>query len=79
MTRTITAIAAALTLTACTATPEMINAQKDRCTKVGYTPGTTEHAQCTERGTAQQQSTQNAVAGAAAAGAINAAIVNALW
>jgi len=63
----LTAIAAALTMTACTATPEMINAQKDRCTQVGYTPGTTKHAECTERGTAQQQSTQNAAAASAGA------------
>jgi len=72
-------IIAALTVGACTATPEMIEAQKNRCTQVGYTPGTTEHAKCTERGTAQQQSTQNAVAGVTAASAMNAAIINALW
>ena len=66
--------AAALALTACTATPEMIEAQKDRCTQVGYAPGTPEHAQCTERGTAQQQATQNAVTGSIVSGAANAAI-----
>lgn len=71
--------AAALALGACTATPEMIDAQKSRCTQVGYAPGTPEHAQCTERGTAQQQATQNAVAGATVAGAVNAAIWNAIW
>lgn len=77
-TKAISLIAATF-IAGCTATPEMIDAQKDRCTQVGYQPGTTEHAQCTERGTSQQQATQNAVAGAAAAGAINAAIINALW
>ena len=71
--------AAALALTACTATTDMIEAQKDRCTQVGYAPGTPEHAACTERGTAQQQATQNAVAGAAAAGAVNAAIWNSIF
>jgi len=75
----LTAIAAALTLTACTATPEMIEAQKDRCTQVGYTPGTTKHAECTERGTAQQQSTQNAAVVGAGAAVANAAILDILW
>ena len=56
---TIALIIAAL-LSACTATPEMIAAQGGRCTQIGYKPGTTEHAQCTERGTMQQQSAQNA-------------------
>jgi starvation-inducible outer membrane lipoprotein len=72
-------ITATLALTACTATPEMIAAQKDRCTQVGYAPGTVAHAQCTERGTAQQQQTQNAVAGSVVAGALNAAIWNSIW
>lgn len=74
-----TITAAALALTACTATPEMIEAQKSRCSQVGYAPGTVAHAQCTERGTAQQQATQNAVTGAVAAGAVNAAIWNAIF
>ena len=69
----------ALTITAaCTATPEMIEAQKSRCTQVGYTPGTLEHAQCAERGTTQQQEMQNAAAGAVGAvgvGTILGAIV----
>lgn len=72
-------ILAALALGACTATPEMIAAQKDRCTAVGHAPGSTDHALCTERGTAQQQATQNAVTGAVVAGAVNAAIWNAIW
>ena len=76
---TITAIAASLALTACTATLEMIAAQKDRCAQVGYKPGTVEHAQCTERGTAQQQATQNAVAGSVASAALSAAIFSAMW
>ena len=71
---TLTLIAAA-TLTACTATPEMIAAQKDRCTQLGYALGTIEHAQCAERGTGQQQAAQNAVAASAASQAITAAIV----
>ena len=75
----LTVIAAALGLTACTATPEMIEAQKDRCTQVGYTPGTTKHAECTERGTAQQQSTQNAAAVGAGAAVAHTAILSALW
>lgn len=79
MKHTIIAIAAALALTACTATPEMIAAQKDRCAQVGYKPGTVEHAQCTERGTAQQQATQNAVAGSVASAALSAAIFSAMW
>lgn len=54
-------------LAACTATPEMIEAQKVRCTQVGWSPGTAEHAACVERGTAQQQQTQNAVTGAVGA------------
>jgi starvation-inducible outer membrane lipoprotein len=70
---------AAIALGACTATPQMIEAQKARCAQIGYTPGTTEHAECTERGTAQQQGTQNAVAGATAAGLAQAAIWNAIW
>lgn len=72
-------LVAALALTACTATPEMIAAQKDRCSQVGYAIGTIDHAQCTERGTAQQQQTQNAVAGSVVAGAVNAMIWNAIW
>lgn len=79
MKTTIAITAAALALTACTATPEMINAQKDRCTQVGYTPGTPEHAQCTERGTSQQQGMQNAVAGAAATTAVSTAVASAFW
>ncbi len=75
MTRiTLTAIIAAATLTACTASPEMIEAQKDRCTAVGYQPGTPEHAQCTERGTTQQQQMQNAMLGVGAGTASGAAI-----
>jgi len=74
-TRTLTALAAAASLAACTATPEMIAAQKDRCTQVGYAPGTVDHAHCTERGTAQQQSAQNA----AAASTANAIIWHAIW
>ena len=70
---TLTLIAAA-TLTACTATPEMIEAQKNRCTQLGYTPGTVAHAQCAERGTGQQQAAQNAVAASAASQAISHAI-----
>lgn len=77
--KTTIAIIAIATLTACTATPEMIEAQKDRCTQVGYAPGTTEHAQCTERGTAQQQAAQNATAGALASSAGTAAIIGAFW
>lgn len=61
------AILAALAIAGCTATPQMIEAQKSRCTQVGYTPGTTAHAECTERGTAQQQATQNAAAASAGA------------
>ena len=68
---------AALALSACTATPQMIDAQKSRCAQIGYEPGTLAHAQCTERGTEQQQITQNAVAGSVAAGAMQAAIWNA--
>ena len=75
----LTAIAAALTLTACTATPEMIEAQKDRCTQIGYTPGTADHAACVERGTAQQQSTLNAVAGTATSAIITSAIISSFW
>jgi len=63
-------LVAALALSACTATPEMIQAQKDRCTQVGYAPGTTAHAHCTERGTGQQQATQNAAASQAIGAAI---------
>ena len=70
---------AALALTACTATPDMIEAQKDRCSQVGYAPGTPEHAACTERGTAQQQATQNAVTGSIVSGAANAAIWGAIF
>ena len=65
--------------TACTATPQMIAAQKDRCTEIGYAAGTVAHAQCVERGTAQQQATQNAVAGSVASTAASAAIVDALF
>lgn len=79
MKTTIAITAAALALTACTATPEMIEAQKSRCTQVGYKPGTIEHAQCADRGTTQQQGAQSAVAGSIAAGAVNAAIISALW
>lgn len=64
----------AAALTACTATPEMIAAQKDRCTILGYKPGTIEHAQCAERGTGQQQAAQNAVAASAASQVITTAI-----
>ncbi len=79
MTRiTLTAIIAAATLTACTASPEMIEAQKDRCTAVGYQPGTPEHAQCTERGTTQQQQMQNAMLGVAG-GTVAGSAVGALW
>ena len=53
-------VTAAIALAGCTATDEMISAQLDRCTKLGYTPGTPEHAQCAERGTMQQQQAQNA-------------------
>jgi hypothetical protein len=70
---TLTLIAAA-SLTACTATPEMIAAQKERCTSLGYKPGTIEHAQCAERGTGQQQAAQNAVAASAASQVITTAI-----
>ena len=70
---TLTLIAAA-SLTACTATPEMIAAQKDRCTSLGYKPSTIEHAQCAERGTGQQQAAQNAVAASAASQVITTAI-----
>lgn len=79
MKRTLTAIAAALALTACTATPEMIEAQKDRCTQVGYKPGTAEHAQCTERGTMQQQSAQNATAASIASSAVLTAFLSNAW
>jgi len=64
----------ATSLAACTATPEMIEAQKARCTQVGWKPGTPEHAQCVERGTFQQQQMQNAAAGAAGSAAAGAAI-----
>jgi len=74
----ITPLIALVTLTACTATPQMIEAQKDRCTQIGYAIGTPEHAHCTERGTMQQQHTQNAVAGATAAGIGQALIWSAL-
>lgn len=63
----------ALGTAACTATPQMIAAQRDRCTAVGWKPGTADHAACVERGTTQQQGMQNAVAagaGTAAAGAV---------
>lgn len=79
ITRTLTALAVAASLAACTATPEMIAAQKDRCSQVGYAEGTIDHAHCTERGTMQQQQTQNAVTGSVLAGAANAAIWNAIW
>lgn len=79
MKKTIVALAAAASVSACTATPEMIAAQQDRCTQLGYQPGTIEHAQCAERGTMQQQQTQNAVAGAVAATAFQAAILDAMF
>jgi len=69
---------AAIALTACTATPQMIQAQKDRCTQIGYAIGTPEHAHCTERGTMQQQDTQNAVAGSVAAATVQSLIWSAM-
>lgn len=78
MKRTVSLLALAA-LTACTATPEMIEAQKGRCTQLGYTAGTEAHAQCAERGTMQQQQTQNAVAGSIGATVVNAAILNAIF
>lgn len=72
-------LAAVLTLGACTATPEMIAAQKDRCTQLGYTPGTLDHAQCAERGTGQQQAAQNAVAASAASQAISTALIRSFF
>ena len=69
---------AAIALGACTATPAMIDAHKARCAQIGYAPGSPEHAACTERGTAQQQGTQNAVAGATAAGLAQGIIWNAI-
>jgi len=74
----ITLTTAAIVLGACTATPQMIEAQKSRCAQIGYALGSAEHAACTERGTSQQQQTQNAVAGATAAGLAQAAIWNAI-
>ena len=74
----ITPLIALVTLTACTATPQMIEAQKDRCTQIGYAIGTPEHAHCTERGTMQQQHTQNAVAGSVAAATVQSLIWNAM-
>ena len=72
------ALFAALAIAGCTATPAMIDAQKGRCSQIGYAPGTPEHAACVERGTMQQQGTQNAVAGSVAAGAVQGMIFNAL-
>lgn len=71
-------LAAILGLSACTATPQMIEAQKSRCTQLGYAVGSLEHAQCADRGTIQQQGMQNAAAGAAAGLAVDAIIWNAL-
>jgi hypothetical protein len=68
------AIATAAMLTACTATEEMIAAQKDRCTNLGYKPGTPQHAECAERGTLQQQATQNAAVASAFSSVLNRAI-----
>lgn len=79
MKRTIAAITMAASLAACTATPEMIAAQKDRCSQVGYAPGTLDHAQCTERGTAQQQNTQSALVGTAASAVMTAALLDAFF
>lgn len=79
MKRTTATIALLTALGACTATPEMIDAQKGRCSQTGYTEGTIEHAQCVERGTMQQQQTQNAVVGAAAEAAIATALINAFF
>lgn len=71
----LTIILAAATLAACTTPPEMIAAQAGRCTQIGYTPGTIDHAQCVERGTIQQQGAQNDIATTA----LNAAIINAIF
>lgn len=79
MKKTTATIALLATLGACTATPEMIDAQKGRCTQTGYAEDTIEHAQCVERGTMQQQQTQNAVVGAAANAAITTAFINAFF
>lgn len=72
-------LATAFALGACTATPEMIAAQKDRCTQIGYKPGTLEHAQCAERGTGQQQAAQNAAAASAASQVASRVIFNNLF
>lgn len=77
--KTLTALALVATVAGCTATPQMIAAQQDRCSQIGYAPGSLDHAQCVERGTMQQQQTQNAVTGSVAAGAANAAIWHAIW
>lgn len=77
--KTIFALTAALTAAACTATPEMIAAQKERCSSIGYAPGTVEHAQCAERGTMQQQSAQNAAVGSALNYALTEALLAGAW
>lgn len=69
-------IGSVIALSACTATPQMIEAQKSRCTQLGYAQGTLEHAQCADRGTMQQQGVQNAAMGVAVEGAMLAAILN---
>ena len=79
MKKIIAIAAATLALGACTATPQMIEAQKGRCTQIGHKPGTTAHAECVERGTMQQQATQNGVAGAAATTAISGAIIRSMF
>ena len=71
--------AAFVGLTACTATPEMVNAQRQKCAQIGYVVDSPDFLACVERGVGMGETTQNAVAGAAVSSALATAIISSAW
>ena len=71
------ALIAALALAGCT-TEQMVTASADECAQIGYADGSTEHAQCTERGFRTKSATQDAAIGTAATTAAWIVLVDAL-
>jgi hypothetical protein len=65
----IIATLALATLAACS-TEQMVAQAQGECEQMGYAVGTTEHANCTERGFRQREAQAAAVTGTITAGAI---------
>ena len=72
-------ISSATIIAGCTATPQMVEAQKGKCTQIGYAVGSPAYLACVERGVQMGEAGQNAAAASAASATVALGVANLLF